>query len=160
MTTSLAEKLGSRAVASFLAGAYYARESFPQDTRHDVAAAESHGQAIEHLFLSVPERDIVETVRRYAGEIKNGRTLQDILNHLLGEANEAQDEIDKIAADEPEGEDGIIGEAIDMVQCGLDIIFTARPNITKAELETIMETKCQKWARWYSNSISKATEPF
>lgn len=160
MTTSLAEKLGSRAVASFLAGAYYARESFPQDARHDVAAAESHGQAIEHLFLSVPERDIVETVRRYAGEIKNGRTLQDILNHLLGEANEAQDEIDKIAADEPEGEDGIIGEAIDMVQCGLDIIFTARPNITKAELETIMETKCQKWARWYSNSISKATEPF
>lgn len=159
MTNPLAPKLGSRAVASFLAGAYYARVEAKNDACHDVAAAESHGLAVEDVFRYLPETDIVETVRRYAGDIKNGRTLQDILNHLLGEAKETQEEIDKIEAGEPEGEDGVIGEAIDMIQCGLDIIFTARPDITKAELEAIMETKCQKWMRWYSNSITKAAEP-
>lgn len=99
---------------------------------------------------------IVTIVRSYAINIQNGRTLQDILNHLVGEAKETQEEIDKVNAGEPEGDDGVVGEAIDMIQCGLDLIFTHKPYITEEALEQMMTRKCEKWRKHYKNSIEKA----
>lgn len=44
------------------------------------------------------------------------------------------------------GTDGIIGEAIDVIACLLDLIHKVDPSITEKELERIAATKCIKWA--------------
>jgi hypothetical protein len=99
---------------------------------------------------------MIEIVRKFARQIKNGRTLQTIIDHMKGEVIECQDEIDLVLAGQPEGEDGIVGEAIDIIQCALDLIFEVRPDITAEELDAIMLRKCEKWLRYYANSIEKA----
>lgn len=99
---------------------------------------------------------MIEIVREFAIRINNGRTLQTIIDHMKGEVVECQDEINLVQAGKPEGEDGVIGEAIDIIQCALDLIFEIDPNITEEELNAIMLRKCEKWLRYYSNSIEKA----
>lgn len=99
---------------------------------------------------------MIEIVRKFALRINNGRTLQTIIDHMKGEVIECQDEIDLVLAGKPEGEDGVIGEAIDIIQCALDLIFEIDPNITAEELDSIMLRKCEKWQRHYANSIEKS----
>lgn len=152
MRTSLPEKLESRAIASFLHGAYFARVQAKDTSQGDEDAAKEHGANVKRT--APQQSDIVSIVRRYSPEIKNGRTLQDILNHLIGETEETQDEIAKIAKGERAGDDGVVGEAIDMIQCGIDLIFSTRPDISDEEIADIMENKCEKWYRLYSSPSS------
>jgi hypothetical protein len=97
-------------------------------------------------------------VRSAARRINNDRTLRDILNHMKSEVKELDEEIAKDEAGELAGSDGIVGEAIDIIQCAMDVILTHRPYLTEAQLEAIMDTKCEKWVRYYANSIQKATD--
>ena len=98
---------------------------------------------------------IVQIVRHYSQVIDNGRTLRSILDHARGEIDELAEEITKVEKGEEESADGVVGEAIDVIACALDAIFTQRPDITDEELNAIMTKKCKKWANVYANSPRK-----
>lgn len=99
---------------------------------------------------------IVSIVRLYSKEIQNGRTLRDIAEHTQSELVELNEEIEKVEKGEDEGSDGIVGEAIDIIACALDAIFKHQPDITEAELDALMYKKCEKWKRYYSESVTKS----
>ena len=108
---------------------------------------------------AAPTQGVVPIVRFYARSIHNGRTARNIFNHARGELKELEDELDLKDQGEAPGPDGVIGEAVDVMQCMLDLIFHERPDITDEEIDTLMRTKCVKWRAWYSNSILKASAP-
>jgi gamma-glutamyl phosphate reductase len=95
-------------------------------------------RAEEHLGAN----DLLSMVRAYSDRIQNGRTLYQILLHLEDEVNELNQEL---VAEEP-GDDGIAGEAVDVMLCALDMIFEARPDWTDADIVAYAERKCRKWA--------------
>lgn len=99
------------------------------------------------------KNDPIDIVRHFSTLIDNGRTLRDISNHANKEFIELKEELDKIDTGEPEGVDGVIGEAVDIMACVLDIIFVHRPATTTEEIATIMLAKCEKWSRRYKDDI-------
>jgi len=90
---------------------------------------------------------LAETVFAACDEINNGRTLQDILTHLVTEVGELALEIQiqngksyKIAH-----KNGPVDEAIDVIACALDIIHTYAPEVTDLDLQVMMQHKLKKW---------------
>lgn len=108
---------------------------------------------------SVWWNDPVDIVRHFSNKIKNGRTYLDATRHAEGELVELYEEIQKVATGQPEGSDGIVGEAIDIIACLLDVIFLKQPDITNDEITAIMLRKCQKWAKFYASSVEKRESP-
>ena len=89
-------------------------------------------------------RDLLSMVRAYSDAVQDGRTTSDILGYLLDEVDELTHEVD--TTDEP-GEDGVAGEAIDVMLCAIDMVFKARPDWTDEDILAYAERKCQKWVR-------------
>lgn len=94
--------------------------------------------------------------RAYCLAIKNGRTNADILNHLDGEREELQREVDGTG----DGRDGIIGENIDMMLCNIDMIFKEKPDLTEEELLAIVFKKLDKWRTNYSTATMSEVEAY
>jgi hypothetical protein len=65
---------------------------------------------------------------------------------MITEVAELEIELDLHERDEPAGPDGIVGEAIDVIACLLDLIIVHCPSITEEDLNVLMRLKCQKWA--------------
>lgn len=105
------------------------------------------------LDSSMNKSDPIDIVRYFAGAIQNGRTLQDIARHTESELTELYEEVAKVQSDQPEGDDGIVGESVDIIACALDAIFVHRPQTTNEEICEILLRKCEKWARRYGASI-------
>ena len=105
------------------------------------------------LVSGMDKRDAIDIVRYFAGAISNGRTLRDIARHTESELAELYEEVDKVAAGQPEGSDGVVGESVDIIACALDAIFTHRPQTTNEEICAILLAKCEKWARRYGASV-------
>jgi hypothetical protein len=97
---------------------------------------------------------MLDLVRQYCKEIKNGRNLFDIHNHLHLEVEELDEEVYDMGYPGP-GEDGIVGESVDVILCAMDMIFTHSPDITNEELEALFSKKLEKWKRNYSDKINK-----
>ena len=92
-------------------------------------------------------KDILELVRTYSNNIENGRDLAYIFEGLREEVDELEAEVfgyDK-------GEDGIAGEAVDVILCALDLIYKSAPEWTNEDIVAYAEKKCEKWARKYHN---------
>lgn len=90
---------------------------------------------------------MVSVVKSYSERIKDDRTLSDVLGHAMEELGELATEI-KIAngkSYKKAGPDGVIGEAVDLINCALDIIYLAKPDFTEEELMGIQVAKCDKW---------------
>lgn len=90
---------------------------------------------------------MLEIVRHYSRQIVNGRTMTSAFKHLVGELRELRTEIRNVNT----GVDGIKGEVMDVVNCALDILFQAHPEITLDEIDALMEAKCRKWMLKYSD---------
>ncbi len=88
---------------------------------------------------------LVKIVFDYSNRIHNNRTIETIFDHAYSEVKELEAEI----ALGDTGEDGIVGEAIDVIQCMLDIIHKHNPACTEEYLENLMLQKCEKWQRIY-----------
>lgn len=88
----------------------------------------------------------VEIVRHYSDEIQNDRTIEYAYEKLQEEVAELGVEIQNGST----GEDGIKGEVMDVVNCALDILFKAHPEITMKQIDALMEAKCRKWMKNYS----------
>lgn len=104
--------------------------------------------------------NIISIVHGYTKRIRNGRTLGDITASLREEVDELTEEVLlKLDGKEP-GVDGINGECADVLNCVLDLYIEANPTLTKEELidtmNEIITRKCDKWEKYYSNSITKS----
>lgn len=91
--------------------------------------------------------DMVDIVRITSEKVDDGRTLSDVLGHAMEELGELATEIKIVNGKsyKKSGKDGVVGEAIDLINCALDIIYLADPNMTKYEMELIQKGKCKKW---------------
>lgn len=90
---------------------------------------------------------VVGTILEFSDKIKDGRTEADIMLSAMEEMGELSLEI-KInngLSYKTEGIDGIVGEAIDVINCMVDLILTHTGNITEEQLQVITENKCKKW---------------
>lgn len=88
---------------------------------------------------------LLSIVRAVSGALSDGRTLRAIYEHGLGEMDELEVEIARRERGLAAGDDGVVGEAIDVILCKLDIIFLADPNITDEEINDIARLKAAKW---------------
>ena len=79
--------------------------------------------------------------------IEKERTIESSLIYAMSEMGELSEELLKISGHsiKPENSDGVIGEAIDVIVCLLDIIQLHSKNITGEEIETIIQNKITKW---------------
>lgn len=98
-------------------------------------------------------QDPLDIVRHFAQLIQNGRTIKDAARHTGLELEELNEEIEKKEQGLVAGPDGIVGEAIDIIACALDIIFVEAPETTNEEICAILLRKCEKWARRYKDSV-------
>lgn len=97
-----------------------------------------------------PFTSVVEIVRYYSEKIDNSRTVVSTLDHAFGEMRELDDEVGKYIRGEPLGEDGIVGECMDVINCILDLLYQAHPEITEEDMIAIQKRKCDKWVKKYS----------
>jgi len=108
--------------------------------------------------------DLIKMVLLASDEIRNGRDSAYALRYGLGEFDELVLEFEKREAGEAAGPDGIIGEAIDVIQCLIDLIRLEYPDLSHDELlNKMMQTmasKCVKWRKKYSTAetINAAAE--
>lgn len=86
----------------------------------------------------------------YCEEVKNDRTIQSAFNHAGSEMAELQSEILYARDGLAPGDDGIVGEAIDVIACMIDIIYQNDPNVCMDDLNSLMAKKCRKWKDKYS----------
>ena len=89
--------------------------------------------------------DLIALVRTYSERVKNDRTVDDILEYLHNEVEELDGEV--IGYDR--GEDGIPGEAVDVMLCALDMIYKSAPDWTDEDILAYAKKKCEKWAKKY-----------
>lgn len=82
-------------------------------------------------------------------EVKNKRDIISIFSHADEEFQELWDEIELALAEKPQGDDGIVGEAVDVILCMLDLISIYAPELTTNDLQLIMQKKFQKWKDVY-----------
>lgn len=87
--------------------------------------------------------------------VENDRTVLTAYRHAEGELEtELYPEIMKSLNGEPEGDDGIIGEATDVILCMLDIIAMTDPNLTFEQLTSkFFDKKFEKWKRVYGKKV-------
>lgn len=80
-------------------------------------------------------------------EIKDSRTLSDILAYTMSELGELTDEVLVVEGKSTKraGEDGVVGEAVDAIICLLDMIHAADSTVTEQQIERIIARKMEKW---------------
>jgi hypothetical protein len=98
---------------------------------------------------------MLEIVRHYSLNIRNGRKPDDAFEHLKSELVELRDELGNGGT----GVDGVKGEVMDVINCALDILFLVHPEVSLEELDAIMEAKCAKWVRKYATDDHEIVTP-
>lgn len=90
---------------------------------------------------------LVKKTFAFSDAIENDRTISDIIEHAMTELGELSMEniIEKGRSYKAPGKDGIVGEAVDVMLCMLDIIRKAEPEMTEEALMEIVQPKLQKW---------------
>lgn len=75
------------------------------------------------------------------------RTKYQVLAKLMEEVGELATEvnIDLGYVKKPTGTDGIIGEALDVINCAVDLIYLHQSQITAEQLEIMQNAKLKKW---------------
>ena len=87
--------------------------------------------------------EVLETSR-----IAPKRYVEHVMLKMVEEVGELAQEVNinsGFIQDKEKGEDGIIGEAIDVIQCALDVIWLYSPDVTEEELTKLMVKKLNKW---------------
>jgi hypothetical protein len=91
---------------------------------------------------------IVKEVFSVSEQVENARSLQDVLTHLVTEVGELalEIQISEGKSYKNSGSDGIVGEAIDVIVCALDIIKLHNPKIKEDyDLYPTVLRKLNKW---------------
>jgi hypothetical protein len=97
------------------------------------------------------QRRFIDMTMKACIRVKNDRTMSSIFNHMIGETKELAEEITKYIANEEPGEDGIVGESIDVILCAMDLIYQQNPSISNDYLYELIAKKIDKWELKYSD---------
>lgn len=92
---------------------------------------------------------MIKEVLSTSKSIINSRQEYNVLAALMEEVGELSTEIsiETGYSNKSQGEDGIIGEAIDVAICALDMIYVYNPCITEEEIMRVVHRKLEKWKR-------------
>lgn len=90
---------------------------------------------------------MIEEIFETSRVIANNRNRQSVLAYLMEEAGELATEVNikEGHSEKPEGKDGILGEAVDVVLCAVDMIYIDNPEITEEEILAVIRKKLAKW---------------
>jgi hypothetical protein len=90
---------------------------------------------------------LVNTIWCASDHVQDSRTYTDVLTHAMSELGELALEVQIHAGKSYKmpGSDGIVGEALDVVACMLDMIRVHDPLLTESDLMRIMQPKLVKW---------------
>lgn len=88
---------------------------------------------------------VVTDILQVSRTIDSPRNLHSVMSHLSSEVLELDDELYK---DVP-GEDGVLGEAVDVILCAVDMIYIKHPDITEEQIGEVVKRKLAKWQRIY-----------
>lgn len=91
----------------------------------------------------------VEKILEVCRNIQSIRSRASVWNHMMGEIQELADEINKFDANVKPGEDGIMGEACDVMLCLVDLIYQYYPEATQQDIYDRIVHKLDKWQRVY-----------
>jgi hypothetical protein len=104
-------------------------------------------------------RSLYDVVSLWSEAVEDNRTPLDVFRHLKSEVSELQDEVIREALSEPAGDDGIFGEAIDVIACALDLIYLMRKDeplgVVEQDIKDYLSKKCQKWYEGWKNEFDK-----
>jgi len=90
--------------------------------------------------------DLLTVVRYYGDQIQDDRGEAEIFLHGVDEMHELNDEVLKSVCNKPPGEDGVVGEAIDVMLCMADLINKHTKNsFTEEQFNDYVHKKCRKW---------------
>lgn len=81
--------------------------------------------------------------------VQDSRTCTDVLTHAMTELGELALEVQIHAGKSYKmpGADGVVGEALDVIACMMDLIRVHDPNLTESDLMRIMQPKLEKWLK-------------
>lgn len=90
---------------------------------------------------------LIKSILEVSQSIKDNRTQYAVLAKAGEEYGELSQEVMIRNGDHYKlpGKDGIIGEAIDLIICCADLIYSENPNITEDEIVEIAKLKLAKW---------------
>lgn len=91
---------------------------------------------------------MIKSILNVCRTIKSLRSVHTIFCHLESEVEELKVEV-YCDPDEESGEDGVIGEAVDVMLCAVDIMYKHKPDITEEEIQQVVNRKLAKWQRVY-----------
>ena len=83
--------------------------------------------------------------------IDSPRTIGTVVDHLNSEVYELNQEVVNVLLDSEQGEDGVLGESVDVILCAVDLIYQENPKVTKAEIMAVVNRKIEKWVTLYGN---------
>jgi NTP pyrophosphatase (non-canonical NTP hydrolase) len=106
---------------------------------------------------------LVDAVKHKSTEMDSlqQRNPYGVLSHLMSEVGELAQEISIAQGDayKPHGKDHIVGEAVDVMLCVLDLIHVCDPSITEDDLIRIATNKGGKWVNAVQSYISRESKP-
>lgn len=90
---------------------------------------------------------LINETFKYSDQIKNGRNSLYVLSKCTEELGELSVEVQikEGVSYKQAGKDGVVGEAIDLITCLLDIIHINYPELTEEDLVAIAIPKLEKW---------------
>ncbi len=91
--------------------------------------------------------DLISKTFAVSDSVENGRLLTDVLAHMMSEVGELSTEI-MIACGrsykDPD-RDGVVGEAVDVILCALDVIRLYDPTVSVDDVLQTADAKLKKW---------------
>lgn len=90
---------------------------------------------------------MIEEIFKTSRAINNNRNRQSVLAYLMEEVGELSTEVNikEGYSEKPEGKDGILGEAVDVILCAADLIYIDNPEVTEEEILNVVQKKLAKW---------------
>jgi len=90
---------------------------------------------------------LANAIRTASRTINNRRTVQDVLTHAVTEIGELalEVQISQGRSYKQHGDDGIVGEALDVIACMVDMIYVHSPFMTEDEMVAMISPKLAKW---------------
>lgn len=96
--------------------------------------------------------DTIKLITDQCDHIVNTRTMNSVADHLRGELIELDDEVKKMVFCQEQGTDGVIGEAVDVLICAIDLAKIWDSSLTPEQIRQIVINKLDKWERLYGNA--------
>jgi uncharacterized protein YunC (DUF1805 family) len=82
---------------------------------------------LDAIGVSRLKAELVDAVLKVSGKVSNGRTVETVLMHLVTEVGELAQEV--VVAEgrsyKAPGRDGVVGEAVDVILCAVDLAWMA-----------------------------------